>query len=418
MQAQKLQGTQQACQAAEQAREVLKEEIRVLREQIAQLNEGLADRDHVRVRMEKLESAQDRVHQLEVELSDREAAHRGTLQQLEQTLAERDHRISEFDSFAAAQANEVQDALETCRTAEQAREVQKEEVRILREQIAQLNEELADRDKLRARMEKLESVRDRVHQLEVELSDREAAHRGTIQQLERALAERDQRIDKLVPVTHLLREKETTIKEWERTHARTVRDLEAETTKLHEQGVAQDQLRIQHQLDEQQLQERDAQIADLTRKLDDLQAERHKLHKEVQGIPEKDEQIDRLQKRLKELRGILREKAGVPAKAAPAKEGPRQARQNGATLSSQGGQPKISKDKQEDDLKKIHGIGPAVAQTLHKMGTRTFIQIARWKPEDIEKIAKKLDADPKRIKLDNWVADAKKQHYQKYGERV
>ncbi len=174
-------------------------------------------------------------------------------------------------------------------------------------------------------MEKLELVRDRVHQLEVELSDREAAHRGMLQQLERALAERDQRIDKLVPVTHLLREKEATIKEWERTTS-TVRDLEAETTKLHEQGVAQDQLRTQHQLDEQQLQERDAQIADLTRKLDDMKTERHKLHKEVQGIPEKDEQIDRLQKRLKELRGTLREKAGVPAKAAPAKEVPRPAR--------------------------------------------------------------------------------------------
>ena len=61
---------------AQQAREVLKEEIRVLREHVAQLNAGLADRDQVRVRMEKLESAQDRVHLLEVELSDREAAHR------------------------------------------------------------------------------------------------------------------------------------------------------------------------------------------------------------------------------------------------------------------------------------------------------------------------------------------------------
>ncbi len=49
------------------------------------------------------------------------------------------------------------------------------------------------------------------------------------------------------------------------------------------------------------------------------------------------------------------------------------------------------------------------------MGTRTFIQIARWKPEDIEKIAKKLDADPERIKRENWIADAKKQHYRKYG---
>jgi predicted flap endonuclease-1-like 5' DNA nuclease len=411
-QAQELHGTQQACQTAEQAREVLKEEIRILREQIAQLNEGLADRDQVRVRMEKLESAQDRVHQLEVELSDREAAHRGTLQQLEQTLAERDRRISEFDSFAAAQANEVQDALETCRTAEQAREVQKEEIRVLREQIAQLNEELAHRDRLRAQVKKLAATQDRVHQLEVELSDREAAHRGTIQQLERALAERDQRIDKLVPVTHLLREKEATIKEWERTHARTVRDLEAETTKLHEQGVAQDQLRTQHQLDEQQLQERDAQIADLTRQLHDMQTERHALHKEVEGIPGKDEQIDRLQKRLKELRATLRTTPPSSVTVSP------QPRQNGAGSTASVKPLKGGKPMQADDLKKIDGIGPVFADTLQKLGTRTFIQIARWKPEDIAKIAKKLETDSERIKREKWIVNAKKQHYQKYGERI
>ncbi|MCS6305016.1 MAG: hypothetical protein H8K07_15345 [Nitrospira sp.] len=411
-QANEVQDALETCRTAEQAREVLKEEIRVLREQIAQLNEGLVDRDKVRARMEKLESAQDRVHQLEVELSDREAAHRSTLQQLEQAIAERDHRISEFDSFAAAQANEVQDALETCRTAEQAREVLKEEIRVLREQIAQLNEGLAHRDRLRAQVKKLEATQDRVHQLEVELSDREAAHRGTIQQLERTLAERDQRIDKLVPVTHLLGEKEAAIKEWERTHARTVHDLEAETAKLHEQAAAQDQLRAQHQLDEQRLQERDAQIADLTRQLQNLQTERHALRKEVQGIPEKEEQIDRLQKRLKELRATLR---ATPSSAAVHSPPPRS---NGTTSNASGGSPKGSTSVPADDLKKISGIGPVFAGTLQKLGTRTFIQIARWKPEDIAKIAKKLDTDPERIKRENWIAEAKKQHYHKYKERL
>ncbi|MBX3331815.1 MAG: hypothetical protein KF722_15515 [Nitrospira sp.] len=430
-----LRGAQQARQTAEQAREVLKEEIRVLREQIAQLNESLAARERLRTQVKELESMRSRVHQLEVELSDREAAHRGTLQQLEQTLAERDRRISEFDSFAAAQANEVQDALETCRTAEQAREVQKEEIRVLREQIAQLNEGLAHRDRLRAQVKKLESTQDRVHQLEVELSDREAAHRGTLQQLERALADRDQRIDKLVPVTHLLGEKDAAIKEWERTHARTLLDLEAETAKLHEQAVAQDQLRAQHQLDEQRLQERDAQIADLTRQLQNLQTERHALHKEVQGIPGKDEQIDRLQKRLKELRATLRatpsSSATVPPQPPLQKgSGPNSPqskvskpvappRQNEAGQnSSVGQQPKGSKPVQADDLKQISGIGPVFADTLNKMGTRTFIQIARWKPEDIAKIAKKLDTDPERIKREDWIAGAKKQHYHKYKERL
>ncbi|MDC8450867.1 MAG: hypothetical protein LV473_21285, partial [Nitrospira sp.] len=413
-----LRQAQQACQASEHAQELLKEENRVLQNQIAQLNEDLVERDRLRAQLKKLESVQGRVHQLEIELSDREAAHRGTLKQFEQSLAERDRRISKFDANAAAQTDKLHEAQQVCRTAERAQDVMKEENRVLRDQITQLNKDLADRDRLRAHLEKLSKVQDRVHQLEVELSDREAAHRRTLQQFEQSLAERDRRIEELVPTANLLREKGAELKEWDKKYARTVQEHKTEMTKLQAQCTAQEQLREQLLLNEQQLQGRDEQIANLNRQLQDLHAERQNLAQEVQSIPGKDEQITRLQQRLKELKGTLREKAVVPAKAAPAKGGPRQTRQNGATLNSQGGQPKISKDKQEDDLKKIHGIGPAVAQTLHKMGTRTFIQIARWKPEDIEKIAKKLDADPERIKRDNWIADAKKHHYRKYGERV
>ena len=403
---------QQLCRTAEQARDVMEREVGVLREQIAQLNEGLADRDRLRAQVKKLEATQDRVHQLEVELSDREAAHRGTIHQFERALAERDHRIGEFDTLTAAQIDELREAQQACRTAVQAREVMEQEIRVLREHIAQLNEGLADRDRLRAQVEKLESAQARIHQLEVELSDREAAHRGIIQQLERSITERDRRIEELVPVTHLLREKESELKEWDRTYARTVQEHEVEVAKFQEQCAAQEQLRAQHLLDEQRLHERDEQIASLHRELHDLQAERQALSKEVRLIPEKDEHIDRLQKRLKEMKAEFRAKTASPTAVS------RPTRQNGAELNSQGGTPKVSKDIQADDLKKINGIGPTFAQTLNKMGTRSFIQIARWKPEDIQKIAKKLDTDPERIKRDNWIADAKKQHYRKYGERL
>ncbi|HEX5544482.1 MAG TPA: hypothetical protein VFX10_03230, partial [Nitrospira sp.] len=185
-----------------------------------------------------------------------------------------------------------------------------------------------------------------------------------------------------------------------------------EMTKLQEQCAAQEQLREQLLLNEKQIHERDEQIASLQRQLQDLQAERQNLLHEVQSIPGKDEQIDRLNKRLRELRSAHRTNvASVTAEL-------RQPSPNGAGSSAQVRQSKVSKDVQEDDLKKIHGIGSAFANTLNKMGTHTFIQIARWKPEDIEKIAKKLDTDPERIKRENWIADAKKQHYRKYGERV
>jgi predicted flap endonuclease-1-like 5' DNA nuclease len=165
-------------------------------------------------------------------------------------------------------------------------------------------------------------------------------------------------------------------------------------------------------LDEQQLHERDAQIANLQRELHDLHAARQALSKEVQRIPEKDEQIERLQKRLKDLRATLRP---TPSSApTPA----RQPRPNGAGPQAPVGPPKVNKPVPADDLKKISGIGPVFADTLQKLGTRTFIQIARWKPDDIEKIAKRLETDPERIKRENWIAGAKKQHYHKYKERL
>ena len=411
-QAEELRKVHEAGRAAEQAREVMEEEVRVLREHIAQLNDGLADRDQLRAQVAKLESTQSRVHELEVELSDREAGHRGVIHQLEQSIAERDRRIGEFDASAAAQAEELRKVHEAGRAAEQAREVMEEEVRVLREHIDQLNEGLADRDQLRARLKKLEPAQGRVHELEVELSDREAAHRGAIHQLEQSVAERDRRIEKLVPVTHVLREKESELKQWERTHARTVQEHQREVTKLQEQCAAQKQLRAQHLLDEQRLHERDEQMASLHRQLHDVQAERQNLFREVQSIPGKDDHIDRLRKRLRELQAALRAQAG----SAPAASPP--ARQNGAAPGSHVGQLKVGKDMQKDDLKKIHGIGRVFAQTLNKMGTYTFIQIARWKPEDIEKVAKRLDTDPERIKRDKWIADAKEQHYRKYKERL
>ena len=408
-----LREAQQICRNAEQARDVMEREVGVLREHIAQLNEGLADRDRLRTQVKQLETAQDRIHQLEIELSDREAAHRSTIQQLEQALADRDRQISEFDTHAETQAEDLRAAHQASQSAEQAREVLKEEIRILREEIAQLNEGLADRDRLRAQVKKLEAAQDRIHHLEVELSDREAAHRGTIQQLEGALTERDRRINELVPVTHLLREREATLREWERTHAQTVQTLERETAKLLEQNRIHEDLQAQHQLDEQRVQERDEQLATLQHELQSLRTERQALQTEVQSIPEKDEQIERLQKRLRELRATRRTTPPAPTTAPTP-----QLRPNGTETPGSGSPSKGSKPRQSDDLKKIQGIGPVFAETLQKLGTRTFVQIARWKPEDVEKIAKKLATDPERIKRENWIAGAKKQHYDKYKERL
>ena len=123
-----------------------------------------------------------------------------------------------------------------------------------------------------------------------------------------SIAERDRRIEELMPATHLLREKGAELKEWDKKYARAVQEHKTAMTKLQEQCVAQEQLREQLLLNEQQLRERDEQIAGLHRQLQDLQAERHNLLHEVQSIPGKDEQLDRLNKRLRELESAHRAK--------------------------------------------------------------------------------------------------------------
>jgi predicted flap endonuclease-1-like 5' DNA nuclease len=57
-------------------------------------------------------------------------------------------------------------------------------------------------------------------------------------------------------------------------------------------------------------------------------------------------------------------------------------------------------------------------RVLNKMGIFTFRKIATWDASDMKRIADKLDTSPDRIKRDKWIAEAKKEHYRKYGERL
>ena len=72
----------------------------------------------------------------------------------------------------------------------------------------------------------------------------------------------------------------------------------------------------------------------------------------------------------------------------------------------------------KDDLKRIHGIGPALERLLHNEGIVTFKQIAEWSEADMNAIASKLGSFSNRIVRDNWIAHAKAQHLNKYGERL
>jgi len=58
-----------------------------------------------------------------------------------------------------------------------------------------------------------------------------------------------------------------------------------------------------------------------------------------------------------------------------------------------------------DDLTRIRGIGPALAQRLAERGTTTFAQIAAWGPDEVREVAEALDLGRK-ISGQNWIEQA------------
>lgn len=62
---------------------------------------------------------------------------------------------------------------------------------------------------------------------------------------------------------------------------------------------------------------------------------------------------------------------------------------------------------QADDLKEILGVGPFLEKKLHAIGIYTFAQIARFTPEDVDKVNDIIEFFPGRIERDNWVGQAK-----------
>lgn len=62
---------------------------------------------------------------------------------------------------------------------------------------------------------------------------------------------------------------------------------------------------------------------------------------------------------------------------------------------------------EQDDLRKIRGIGPVLQRKLKQLGYRTFEQIAGWTERDIERVCETLPIFPDRIRREDWVAQAK-----------
>jgi len=307
---------------------------------------------------QELASRQERIDGLHKELTD--AKQRSVAADAEHKAELR--RFADQDTALSAYAQEAQQANAARMAGQQELARSEQEILALQRRLAEVDGQLLELDRLRAQVAELEPAQGRVHWLEVQLSEKEAQHRHVVHELENQLATRDGRLAELAQQGHLL-------------------------------------------------EERDRRIAALEQRIAELQALQLQIAGQAKTMDEQEEEISRLRKRLVEVRAALRvhgDSGHVVARAnGPANQ-----------LSLQIGQPKTSNGPQKDDLKKIHGIGPVIERALNKMGTFTYIQIAKWTPSDIAKVARKLETGPERIKRDNWIAGAKKQHREKYGEKI
>ena len=366
---------------------------------------------------QELSERTERLRALQEEL----AVRTQRLTDLEEEEAAVQRRVREYAATTAAQSEEIQQLQRHYKAAQQTIQSNEQERRNLQCRIADMEAASVENDRLHARVEELEPAQGRVHWLEVQLCDRDAEYRAALHQLNSQIAERDKRIDKLEFLSQHLQEHEQAIAQWETKYARALTQHEAQITKLQQQLTAHEQLRSQLQLNEQLLHERAEQINSLQQRIQGFETQQQDLADQAKTAGEKQEEITRLRKRLVEVRAALRIKTDGGSVAPRLKTRP-----NGSQLSLEIEQARVAKDKPKDgpkegpkdDLSKIHGIGPVFARTLYKMGLQSYGQIARWTPEDIDKVAKKLYTAPDRIKRDNWIAGAKRQHREKYGETL
>jgi len=72
---------------------------------------------------------------------------------------------------------------------------------------------------------------------------------------------------------------------------------------------------------------------------------------------------------------------------------------------------------EQDDLKKIKGIGPAIEKTLNELGVYRYHQLAEMSEYDIDRVAQQLKGFRSRIYREDWIGQARDLQYEKSNHR-
>ncbi len=78
----------------------------------------------------------------------------------------------------------------------------------------------------------------------------------------------------------------------------------------------------------------------------------------------------------------------------------------------------LSTSPEQDDLKKIHGIGPVMERMLNDLGVTSFKQIMEFTRDDLEHVTAAIKVFPGRIERDDWIGGAKKEYLKKYANEI
>jgi predicted flap endonuclease-1-like 5' DNA nuclease len=70
----------------------------------------------------------------------------------------------------------------------------------------------------------------------------------------------------------------------------------------------------------------------------------------------------------------------------------------------------------QDDLQRIHGVGPYLAGRLRDAGILTWRQVAEWDDDDMTLVSRRIGSFPDRIRREDWPASARALHEEAYGE--
>lgn len=295
--------------------------------------------------------------------------------------------IEEAEALLQAKARGFAEMQAQMENAEDVLISRDQEIATLKTWVEQLAPKDAEITRLRARVEELEPFLERSRRLEREQEQDRTRASSTLQGKDQELAH----------------------------HQTRIREIETELARLRAQS-REDLTRF-----EETLQERDADIQRLRSTVEELDRFRGEVEKKdlalreaeerrVMDVSEREEEIAALRKRLVEYRVAQR------FATQPKQGGSADSMSHGKSGAARSGH--ASRAHEQDDLKQIYGIGPAMEKGLNRMGLFTFRQIAQWNEQDVEKMASELNTFPDRIRHDNWIAGAKEQHFLKYGEEL